>query len=135
MFGGGSGGGTGGEGFGLTDCNSTDYISPSLPEPETDTAVEVPATNECVVGTLDCFGNQQLIIRMVHSYMMRKPYNSHLVPGGYNPIDSFLHSGSELVLFGDNQGALMTVILTSTCNDMDLISFISDYSGSVPPIT
>ena len=133
LFGGGSGGGTGGDGFGLIDCNSTDFTSPSLPEAETDTSVEVPATNECVVGTIDCsFGNQQLIISNGSQLYDASFYNSHLIPGGYNPIDSSLYSGSELVFLVDNQGSFMTVTLTSTCNDMDLISFISDYSGSCP---
>ena len=136
LFGGDSGGGTGGStggGFGLLDCAATDFDSPSLPEPETDTSVEVPPTNECVVGTIDCsFGSQQLIISDGTQMYDVNFYNTHQTANGGQPISNSDYTGKELVFIVDNQGMRMDITLTSVCEDMDMMAFFEDYTGSCP---
>ena len=104
LFGGDSGGGTGGStggGFGLLDCAATDFDSPSLPEPETDTSVEVPPTNECVVGTIDCsFGSQQLIISDGTQMYDVNFYNTHQTANGGQAISNSDYTGKDGIYCG-----------------------------------
>jgi hypothetical protein len=130
---GGTTGGSSGDGFGVLDCNGTEFTSPSLPEPETDTAVEVPPTDACVVDTIDCsFGSQELIILDGTQMYDVNFYNTHQTANGGQAISNADYTGKELVFIVDNQGMRMDITLTSVCEDMDMMAFFEDYTGSCP---
>ena len=134
----GTGEGTDGStgGFGLADCSSTEYETPSviISEPvDLDGDGEPDPVQECFVGTIDCdFGEQILIASNGSEVFDSAFYNEHL----FADIDeAYDYSGKELVYQVDNGGMRMDITLTSVCQDMDLFLFFEEETGACPQDT
>ena len=126
-------------GFGLVDCDSVEYETPSSAEDfqpeETDECEDEeeqpppeinPNIPEWFVGEIKCdFGTRQLIASAGSSEYNADFYDSHLTLNGGAAIENADYNGKELMYLVDNENRLMTITLKSTCTDMDMFAFYS----------
>ena len=89
--------------------------------------MEVPPTNECVVGTIDCSLAQQLIIDGTQMYDVE--YNTHQTANGGQAI-SIDYTGKRWYLLWtarNENGHTLTSIAK-----IWMMAFFEDYTGSCP---